>query len=63
LDPVPVDVDVHAIPANPRKGEPVHDHYDLAYLFRAAPDAVVTLDLSEVSGFRWGRRSGDARKE
>jgi 8-oxo-dGTP pyrophosphatase MutT (NUDIX family) len=40
LDPVggigPIlDVDIHAIPANPRKGEPAHEHFDVRFLFRA----------------------------
>jgi 8-oxo-dGTP pyrophosphatase MutT (NUDIX family) len=34
LDPAPVHIDVHPIPANPRKGEAAHDHYDVRYLFR-----------------------------
>src|ERR1051326_1921834 len=33
-DVVPVDIDVHAIPANPAKGEPSHWHADFRYLFR-----------------------------
>lgn len=30
------DVDVHPIPANPKKNEPPHEHFDLRFLFRAA---------------------------
>jgi 8-oxo-dGTP pyrophosphatase MutT (NUDIX family) len=33
LPPVPLDVDVHLIPA--RKGEPEHAHFDVRFLFRA----------------------------
>jgi 8-oxo-dGTP pyrophosphatase MutT (NUDIX family) len=33
LSPVPVDVDIHEIPA--RKDEPSHRHFDVRYLFRA----------------------------
>lgn len=40
LDPMPFDVDVHAIPARPEKGEPAHQHFDVRFLF-AADDAVV----------------------
>ena len=29
------DIDVHAIPANPHKGEPAHRHFDLRVLLRA----------------------------
>lgn len=27
------DVDIHPIPANPKKGEPAHEHFDLRFLF------------------------------
>ena len=30
-----LDVDVHPIPANPRKGEPAHEHFDVRILLRA----------------------------
>lgn len=30
-----MDVDIHLIPANPRKGEPAHYHYDIRYLLQA----------------------------
>lgn len=33
--PVFLDVDVHEIPANPRKGEGAHQHHDIRVLFRA----------------------------
>jgi 8-oxo-dGTP pyrophosphatase MutT (NUDIX family) len=33
---VPFDLDIHPIPANPRKGEPAHEHFDVRYLFIAA---------------------------
>ncbi len=43
--PCPVDIDVHAIPANPARGEAEHLHFDLRYLLTplappgpAAPD-------------------------
>ncbi len=28
------DVDTHAIPANPKKSEPSHEHFDIRYLFQ-----------------------------
>jgi hypothetical protein len=34
-DPVPLDLDVHRIPARP--GEPAHLHYDVRFLLRALP--------------------------
>ena len=43
------DVDVHAIPANPKDG--AHQHFDVRYAFLAASDA---LEVSpEVLGARW----------
>lgn len=38
LDPVPIHIDVHPIPANPSKGEGAHRHFDVRYLFRSASD-------------------------
>lgn len=32
---MPVDIDVHRIPENPKKDEPAHWHYDFRYLLRA----------------------------
>jgi 8-oxo-dGTP pyrophosphatase MutT (NUDIX family) len=32
---VPIDIDTHEIPANPKKNEPKHLHHDFRYLFRA----------------------------
>ncbi|MFE2072979.1 NUDIX hydrolase [Streptomyces misionensis] len=51
----PVDIDVHAIDANPAKGEPAHRHYDLRYVFYLAGDEppAITLQNEEVSGSRW----------
>jgi 8-oxo-dGTP pyrophosphatase MutT (NUDIX family) len=30
---VPIDIDSHTIPANPRKGEPAHTHHDFRFIF------------------------------
>lgn len=52
MDTVPVDVDVHHIPANPAKDEPAHWHADLRYAFWVkSPD--VRLQLDEVSDYDW----------
>ncbi|MFI0722854.1 NUDIX hydrolase [Streptomyces sp. NPDC021224] len=56
VSPIPLHIDVHPIPANPAKGEPAHQHYDVRYLFRteAADVADVTaLQAEEVTGFAW----------
>jgi 8-oxo-dGTP pyrophosphatase MutT (NUDIX family) len=53
-DAIPVDIDVHTIPANPGRGEPEHQHFDLHYVL-AAGDLLpqLTLQVEEVSGYRW----------
>ena len=48
-----LDVDIHAIPANPRKSEPSHEHFDLRFTF-VAP----SLDFhagSDALAARWVR--------
>lgn len=52
LDPAPIHIDVHPIPANPRKGEAAHDHYDVRYLFRAA-GTDLTPAAAEVHAAEW----------
>ena len=49
----PLDIDVHAIPANRKKREPKHYHFDLRYAFRLPAAAEVRLQWEEVSGFQW----------
>ena len=34
----PIDIDLHEIPANPKKGEAAHVHIDLLFLFEAAEE-------------------------
>jgi 8-oxo-dGTP pyrophosphatase MutT (NUDIX family) len=42
-DPLlPIDIDTHEIPANPKKNEPKHWHHDFRYLFRAENGVVPT---------------------
>lgn len=49
-----LDIDVHEIPANPKKNEPAHLHYDIRYLLRARRmDFAVT---TESHSLRWFRR-------
>ena len=49
LSPVPVDVDIHEIPA--RKAEPSHRHFDVRYLFRAP--SLAFQAASDASDARW----------
>jgi 8-oxo-dGTP pyrophosphatase MutT (NUDIX family) len=50
--PEPIDLDIHAIPANAKKGEPPHEHFDLRYLVIAPPDAVLMRN-EETNDARW----------
>jgi 8-oxo-dGTP pyrophosphatase MutT (NUDIX family) len=50
---VPFQIDVHDIPANPKKGEPAHQHYDFRYLFMVDDESEVQLDARESNAFRW----------
>lgn len=51
--PVPLDIDTHAIPANPKKGEGPHFHHDVLYLAMANSLTPLHAQESEVSGARW----------
>ena len=51
-DAVPVDIDVHAIPANPAKDEPAHWHADFRYAFWVR-EPRIRIQLTEVDGYSW----------
>lgn len=53
MDMVPIDIDIHQIPENPKKGEPAHWHADMRFVFRTMYP-VVEVQADEVSGFVWG---------
>lgn len=53
VDEVPIDIDVHPIPANPAKGEPDHQHFDLRYAFTTTTAPNVALQAEEVHDFVW----------
>lgn len=42
-----MDVDIHTIPANPRKGEGEHLHYDIRFLLQAPHEDYVISDESD----------------
>jgi hypothetical protein len=52
LDGIPAHIDAHPIPANPRKGEPEHRHFDFRFAWVGAPGEI-TLQAEEVRGWRW----------
>ena len=53
FETIPVDIDVHPIPANPAKGEPDHWHFDVRYAFELLGTPTVRLQDEEVSGVDW----------
>ena len=58
-DPVPIDVDVHRIPARP--GEPAHEHHDIRFLLAARPGQELKISAESVAlkWFAWERLESD----
>jgi 8-oxo-dGTP pyrophosphatase MutT (NUDIX family) len=52
-DEVPIDIDVHPIPANVDRNEPDHQHFDVRYAFVATGSPTVVLQDEEVHDFAW----------
>lgn len=50
---LPLDIDTHAIAANPAKGEAAHWHHDYAYLVIAPMTQALEADLLETRGVAW----------
>ena len=61
--PLPIDVDVHAIPARP--GEPAHEHHDVRFLIVAAPDQplAVSDESHGLAWFEWDRLESEFAEE
>lgn len=57
-NPQPFDINIHTIPANPKKQEPQHLHYDFRYLLQAGEGA-----LPKHSELAWAWRSISDIKE
>jgi 8-oxo-dGTP pyrophosphatase MutT (NUDIX family) len=55
---VPLDLDVHEIPARP--GEPAHLHWDVRFLLQAAPGQALAMS-EESTDLRWVPRAELAR--
>lgn len=49
---VPLHIDSHYIPENPRKSEPGHYHHDFRYLY-ITEKSDINVDLNESNGFQW----------
>lgn len=52
-DPLPIDIDSHAIPARPSRGEPEHVHFDMRFVFVLPLDAVLRAQEAEVAAVAW----------
>jgi 8-oxo-dGTP pyrophosphatase MutT (NUDIX family) len=50
---IPLDIDSHYIPANPRKNEPEHFHHDFRYLLVYDGDKSFTVPPSEAKDAKW----------
>lgn len=50
---VPLDIDTHAVPANPAKGEGEHWHHDVRFLAVANSLSELVPQAAEVLGARW----------
>jgi 8-oxo-dGTP pyrophosphatase MutT (NUDIX family) len=50
---IPLDINIHTIPASLAKGEPEHQHFDFRFPFCVAQDHIVVLQDAEVTGYRW----------
>lgn len=53
VSPMPIDIDIHLIPARPARDEPEHPHFDLRYAFAAPLLPPVSLQADEVHDFAW----------
>src|SRR5205823_4120680 len=52
MGPEPIHIDIHPIPANPRKGEPAHRHIDFRFVFHTTSGSG-PLQLEEVIAAAW----------
>lgn len=48
-----LDVDVHRIGQNPKKGEPEHYHLDVRFLMTADSNSLVEIEIDECGGYQW----------
>lgn len=50
---VPINIDIHQIPQNDKKGELAHQHFDIQYLFTCSEEILPQIDESESTDFAW----------
>ena len=51
----PIDLDIHAIPSNPKRSEPAHFHYDVRFIFLSSKSNKFLLseESHELRWFSW----------
>lgn len=52
-DGMPIDVDTHEIPANPKKGEGAHLHHDFLHILRMTSMDGLVAEKGAIAGFAW----------
>lgn len=60
--PALLDVDVHAIPASPERGEPAHDHLDLRFLMSTRSPHELVINPRESRALEWVTRDEARRR-
>lgn len=58
-----LDIDIHDIPSNDKKGESAHAHHDFLYLFEADATQPLNPQWTEVSGASWMPRENLTKLE
>lgn len=48
-----IDIDIHTIPANNKKGEPEHEHFDIRYLMQMTSEDNTPILSNESIDLRW----------
>ena len=54
---LPIDIDTHPIPENPKKQEDAHVHHDFRHVFFLDQGQDISLQLEEVSSAEWEKLS------
>lgn len=60
---IPLDINTHSIPANPKKAEGAHKHHDFRFVAIAPADVILQPQLDEVHGARWAPLAELGRQE
>ena len=50
---IPIDIDTHIISYNERLNLPEHYHFDIRYLFMINKISEISIDLEELSSYKW----------